>query len=43
LRFVLLIEFIGARGNNSIIRPDSTKLLVEADELALLGTIADCI
>ena len=39
--FLLLMELIGSCGNNSVVRPDRAELLVEGNELALMGGIAD--
>ena len=38
---LLLVELIGSCGNNSVVRPDRAELLVEGNELALMGMIAD--
>lgn len=38
---VLLIELIGARSNDAVIRTDRTELLIKGHELLLLSPVAD--
>src|SRR5262249_17976697 len=38
---MLLIEFVGTRGNDSVFGSDRAKLLVKGKELRLLGAVAD--
>ena len=43
LRLVLLIELVGPRGNDPVVRADGAKLLVKRGQLLLLRPIGDCI
>lgn len=43
LRLVLLIELVGPRGNDPVVRADGPKLLVKRGQLLMLRLIGNCI
>jgi hypothetical protein len=43
LRLVLLIELVGTRSNDPVVRADGAKLLVKRGQLLLLRPIGNCI